>query len=186
MYLNLGATSAVAVILLHTSSAFLLCQRAENGSIVPGASPVHYASNSTDHVFTIECLDMYPNPCVIDSYCGIKAKGRFKTKLSDSAHISFNVTNHFDDGRTGGLSGEDDLCNWENIVQNSTKQCPPREGNATVTWTVLLLGGWLPEARYEVQVKVTDGDETVVDLWTDFEMKFKDGYYLNSNPGVDS
>ena len=119
-----------------------------------------------------------------ESYCQIKAQGAFKANLSDSAHISFNVTTYFDDGRNGEMRGEDGLCNGVDIVQNGTKQCPPLTGNATVTWTAILVAEWIPEANYSVLAKVTDGNETVVDLRTDFEMKYKDGYLLNVNPSL--
>ena len=122
---------------------------------MPGSSPVHYASNSADHLFIIEYLTCIPIPvkcrtfytlsdttldlCCLtlslpsQSRCGIEAQGRFKTNLSNSTHLSFNITTHFDDGRTGGLCGEDDLRGWVDVVQNDTEQYPPREGNATVT-----------------------------------------------------
>lgn len=45
------------------------------------------------------------------------------------------------------MSGEDDLCNWVDIEQNGTESCPPRKENATVSWTVLLIGGWVPEVH---------------------------------------
>ena len=70
-------------------------------------------------------------------------------------------------------------------MQNETEQYPPREGNATVTWAMWLLYGWLPEARYFAHAKITDGNETVVDLWTEFDMKLKGDYRLNLNPSVD-
>jgi hypothetical protein len=59
--------------------------------------------------------------------------------------------------------------------------CPPRKGKAQISSTILLLGGWVPEAKFTVKVKATEeGKEgregrTIFDLWTEFELRYKDG-----------
>ena len=55
------------------------------------------------------------------------------------------IATHFNDGRIGQMPGEDDFCKWMDVVQNDTSQCPPKEGEATLSSTALLLGGWVPE-----------------------------------------
>lgn len=57
--------------------------------------------------------------------------------------------------------------------------CPPKKGKAKISSTLLILGGYQPEANYTVKVKVTEedaGGRTIFDLWTEFELKYKDGY----------
>lgn len=53
--------------------------------------------------------------------------------------------------------------------------CPPKKGGAQISATILLLGGYVPETNFTVKVKVTEGGRTIFDLWTEFEMKYKDG-----------
>lgn len=56
--------------------------------------------------------------------------------------------------------------------------CPPKEGKAQITSTILLLGGYVPEAKYTVKVKATEEGEagrTILDLWTEFDLGYKDG-----------
>ncbi|KAK0512196.1 hypothetical protein JMJ35_005324 [Cladonia borealis] len=150
-----------------------------NGSLIPGDSPIRYCSNPTNDTFKIESIDMYPNPCVIESYCGVKIWGTFTSNLTNP-HISFMITTHFDDGRQGQMPGEDDFCKWLDVVQNDTSQCPPREGKATLSSTALLLGGWVPEANYTVDVRVTSDQGPVFHICADFEMKpkYEDGVEL--------
>lgn len=206
-----------------------------NGTAVPGDSPVKYHNNPGGNLFIIESLDMHPNPCVIESYCGVIIHGTFTESLVNTTpHLSFNVTSHFPDGREGLVPGEDDLCNWVDIVQDDPdsdsttaisslvdasydindlapdpdnpllyrfkrnlekrkdkRSCPPKKGKATITSTILLLGGYVPEANYTAKVRATEkgkrgGDghgggrggegRTLWDLWTEFELKYKEGY----------
>lgn len=49
----------------------------QNGSAVPGASPVKYHNNPDNDLFIIESLDMHPNPCVM-----FVLPSRFPTKSS--------------------------------------------------------------------------------------------------------
>ena len=47
-----------------------------------------------------------------------------------------------------------------------------------ISATILLLGGYVPEANFTAKVKATEeGEEgrTIFDLWTEFELKYKDG-----------
>lgn len=136
-------------------------------SAVPGSSPFYYRSDPSHDLLHISRLDMEPNPCVMlvsqappslpsfptngsplaidrESYCTLTAFGTF-TKDIPSAHLSFNVTTHFDDGREGLVPGEDNLCNWAEVMQNDTKHCPPLKGDARLRWETILLGGWIPE-----------------------------------------
>jgi len=59
--------------------------------------------------------------------------------------------------------------------------CPPKKGKAQISSTILLLGGYVPEANYTVKVKATEqgsvGGEgrTIFDLWTYFALRYKDG-----------
>jgi len=70
------------------------------------------------------------------------------------------------------------------IPRKPRKVCPPAKGKAVITYTVLLLGGWVPETNVTVKVKATEegkgGKEgrTIFDLGTDFELKYRDGYLL--------
>lgn len=124
------------------------------------------------------------------------------------------------------MPGEDDLCNWVDIIQKSSSDifaqpydtesllpalsnpsqyqskrnlgkrkdvhsCPPRKGKAKISSRILLLGGYVPEANFTAKVRATEkgtrgGDSkgggrggegrTIFDLWTSFELKYKDGY----------
>ena len=49
------------------------------------------------------------------------------------------------------MPGEDEFCKWMDVVQNDTVQCPPKKGKATLSSTVLLLGGWTPEVSRPVR-----------------------------------
>ena len=56
--------------------------------------------------------------------------------------------------------------------------CPPHKGKAEISSTILLLGGYAPEANYTVKVKATEEGQqgrTIFDLWTEFELQYKDG-----------
>jgi len=71
------------------------------------------------------------------------------------------------------------------IVQRQRRKekavCPPKKGKAKISSTLLILGGYQPEANYTVKVKVTEeGAEgrTIFDLWTEFELKYRDGYLV--------
>lgn len=204
-----------------------------NGTAVPGDSPVKYHDNPGSDLFIIESLDMHPNPCVIESYCSVIIHGTFTESLVNTTpHLSFNVTSHFPGGREGLVPGEDDLCNWVDIIQDDSdsttttsslmdapydtndlapdpdnpllyrfkrnlgkrkdvRSCPPKKGKAKITSTILLLGGYVPEANYTARVRATEkgkrgGDRhgggrggegrTLWDLWTEFELKYKEGY----------
>ena len=63
--------------------------------------------------------------------------------------------------------------------------CPPDKGKAHISSTILILDGFAPAVNYTVKVKVTeegkDGIEgrTIFDLWTEFELKYKDGYEIS-------
>jgi hypothetical protein len=65
--------------------------------------------------------------------------------------------------------------------RNDKLICPPKKGKAQISSTILLLGGYVPEANFTVKVKATeDGGEvregrTIFDLWTEFELRYKDG-----------
>lgn len=58
--------------------------------------------------------------------------------------------------------------------KRTTRRCPPDKGPAEISSTVLLLGGWVPEANYTVRVKATEGVRTIFDLWTKLELLNKD------------
>ena len=68
-------------------------------------------------------------------------------------------------------------------VRAKKNACPPEAGPAKLTYGILLLGGWVPEANYTVKVRTTaegsDGREgrTIFDLRTDFEMTYGDDYF---------
>ena len=163
-----------------------------------------------------------------ESYCTVLIKGEFTNTLTNTTpHVSFNVTSHLPDGHTGLIPGEDSLCNWVDIIQDSDddgdssgkasaqvllqydaqymysdlpsdspnpisrrhkrkdkRSCPPKEGKAQISSTILLLGGYVPEANFTVKVKATEehkeGREgrTIFDLWTEFELKYKDGMFV--------
>ncbi|SLM39911.1 MD-2-related lipid-recognition domain [Lasallia pustulata] len=185
-------TAAILSFLIaftHFTSSFALVNQIQNplddahglihsvnstGTTVPGSSPVRYGRDPLHNLFTISQLDMHPNPCVIESYCSITALGNFTADVA-SAHLSFKVVTRFDDGREGLMCGEDNFCKWVEVVQNGTKRCPPEKGHARLQWTVMLVGGWIPEANYTITVLVTTPEgETVSDLWTEFEMRYKD------------
>ncbi|KAI9786805.1 MAG: hypothetical protein M1835_002929 [Candelina submexicana] len=57
--------------------------------------------------------------------------------------------------------------------------CPPHKGKAQISSTILLLGGYVPEANFTVKVKATaageDGKENrmIFNLWTEFELREK-------------
>ncbi len=57
--------------------------------------------------------------------------------------------------------------------------CPPNKGKAQISSTIILLGGYVPEANFTVKVKATaegvDGKEnrTIFNLWTEFELRPK-------------
>lgn len=54
-----------------------------------------------------------------ESYCKISMEGEFVSSLLNTTpHLSFNVTTHFDDGRTGLVSGEDHFCSWADVFQD--------------------------------------------------------------------
>ncbi|KAI9890970.1 MAG: hypothetical protein M1814_003471 [Vezdaea aestivalis] len=181
-----------------------------DNSAVPGDSPVIFHNDPSNNVFKIQSLDMIPNPCVIESYCKVSIEGEFVSSLLNTTpHLSFNVTTHFDDGRTGLVPGEDDFCSWADVFQDDDedsaspdfplmlsnrgpiepsvsivdalrqmrKTCPPRQGRATINATILLLGGYVPEANYSVAVNVTidGGRRTIFDLWAEFPLKYRDG-----------
>ncbi|CAD6565719.1 MAG: hypothetical protein ASARMPREDX12_006737 [Alectoria sarmentosa] len=158
--------------LSHPQSTLKSINSTHDGGAVPGDSPVRYNGDPAISLFAIDWLDMYPNPCVIDSYCGVKIWGTFGQNLT-AAHLSFNITTHFDDGRKGHVRGEDDFMHWADVIQNDTLQSEPTKGKAVITSTTILLGGWIPEANYTVKVGVTADQGTVLDLWTQFEMKIK-------------
>ena len=81
-----------------------------------------------------------------DSYCGVKLWGGFKEDI-DKAHISFNITTVFNDGRVGEMRGEDNFTSWVDIVQNDTLQSSPKKGKAVITSTTVLFREWVPEVR---------------------------------------
>jgi hypothetical protein len=155
-----------------------------------------------------------------ESYCTVTIRGDFTTSLTNTTpHVSFNVTSHLPNGRTGLILGEDAFCNWVDIVQDGNDDdaytqthaqdyahqprlnllpdpfnpilhrqkrkdkliCPPKKGKAQISSTILLLGGYVPEANFTVKVKATEegteGKEgrTIFDLWTEFELRYKDG-----------
>lgn len=153
-----------------------------------------------------------------ESYCTVFIRGEFTTSLINTTpHISFNVTSHFSDGRTGLLPGEDAFCDWVDIIQAGNDDaayvrtrtqalaqpyahqphpnnlhdpfnpiltiqkrkdklsCPPKKGKGQISATILLLGGYVPETNFTVKVRVTEGDRTIFDLWTEFELRYKDG-----------
>ncbi|KAL8701119.1 MAG: hypothetical protein Q9201_005084 [Fulgogasparrea decipioides] len=59
--------------------------------------------------------------------------------------------------------------------------CPPKEGKAQISSTILLLGGYVPEAKFTVKVKATEEGRkgrTIFDLWTEFELRYKDGVVM--------
>ena len=61
--------------------------------------------------------------------------------------------------------------------QKNKLSCPPKKGKAQISSTILLLGGYVPEANFTVKVKATEeGREgrTIFDLWTSFELQYKD------------
>lgn len=61
--------------------------------------------------------------------------------------------------------------------RKSKLSCPPKKGKAQISSTILLLGGYVPEANFTVKVKATEeGREgrTIFDLWTRFELRYKD------------
>ncbi|KAI4112511.1 MAG: hypothetical protein LQ338_008305, partial [Usnochroma carphineum] len=56
--------------------------------------------------------------------------------------------------------------------------CPPKEGKAQISSTILLLGGYMPEARYTAKVKATEegrAGRTIFDLSAEFDLRYKDG-----------
>ncbi|KAI4203883.1 MAG: hypothetical protein LQ350_001505 [Teloschistes chrysophthalmus] len=197
-----------------------------NGSAVPGDSPVKFHNDPGNDLFKIETLDMYPNPCVLESYCTVVIRGDFTTSLENTTpHLSLNVTSHLSNNRTGIVPGEDAFCNWVDVIQHddddddgddnnnnlhaqalaqdyahrphpqvhpdplhpdSRRQkrrdklfCPPKQGKAQISSTILLLRGYAPKANYTVKVKATtegqDGEEgeTIFDLWAEFELRDK-------------
>lgn len=65
--------------------------------------------------------------------------------------------------------------------RKDTPFCPPKKGKAQISATILLLGGYVPETNFTVKVKATEeGGEgrTIFDLWTEFELRYKDGVVL--------
>ena len=106
----------------------------------------------------------------------------------EKAHLSFNTTTHFNDGRTDEIR-EDIFTSSMDTVQNDTLQSAPRKGKAVITSTTLLIGG-VPEvsvtcfhciafdliefiqANYTVIVQVTATQGVVFHLWSQFEMLY--------------
>ncbi|KAL8640349.1 MAG: hypothetical protein Q9228_002717 [Teloschistes exilis] len=107
---------------LHLAPSQIIAKIAnspQNGSTVPGDSPVKFHNNPANDLFRIETLDMYPNPCVVESYCGVLIRGEFTTSLENTTpRVSFNVTSHLPNNRTGLIRGEDVFCNWADIIQD--------------------------------------------------------------------
>ena len=63
----ISATSAVVLPMddLYNHLSKTQKQRFQNGSAVPGDSPIFYNNDPSEDLFEIESLNMYPNPCVM-------------------------------------------------------------------------------------------------------------------------
>lgn len=78
------------------------------------------------------------------------------------------------------------LSNFLNPILRRQKRqdkqtCPPKKGKAEISYTILLLGGWQPEANYTVEVRATEESKkggTIFDLGADFELKEKEGWMV--------
>ncbi|KAL9589798.1 MAG: hypothetical protein Q9203_001408 [Teloschistes exilis] len=128
---------------------------------------------------------MYPNPCVVESYCGVLIRGEFTTSLENTTpRVSFNVTSHLPNNRTGLIRGEDVFCNWADIIQDGDDDDYNNHHLQTKARAQALaqanVRGYVPKTNFTVKVKaMADGQDgekgkTIFDLWAEFELRDKD------------
>ena len=78
------------------------------------------------------------------SQCELIAKGYFSQDVP-SLHLKTNITTDIAGERSSILLIEDNFCARAHVVQGRMPSCPPKKGTAVVTFTTLLMQGWIPE-----------------------------------------
>ena len=76
--------------------------------------------------------------------CELIAKGYFSQDVS-SLRLTTNITSDIAGEPSCILLIRDDFCAWAHVVQGGAPSCPPKKGTAVVTFTTLLMQGWIPE-----------------------------------------
>ena len=75
--------------------------------------------------------------------CSIEAKGTFLSDLS-IINMGFELEAHLASGGTSKLMAvEENFCEWMELKQGGVVQCPPRKGDASITYDLVLGRGWV-------------------------------------------
>ena len=88
------------------------------------------------------------------SQCELIAKGYFSQDIP-SLRLTANITSDIAGEPSVILLLKDDFCDWVHVVQGRMPRCPPTKGTAVVSFTTLLMQGWIPE----VSERRSTGDE---------------------------
>ena len=77
------------------------------------------------------------------SECELIAKGYFSQDVP-SLRLTANITSNIAGEPSCILLIKDDFCAWAHVVQE-IPSCPPKKGTAVITFSTLLMQGWIPE-----------------------------------------
>lgn len=159
-------------------------QNAINGTdnVIPGGSPFFYMDDPANNLFSIASISMTPTPCQIGFPCALQASGTFRQDLA-TIDLSFDIEARLGTGQSAQmLAIRDKLCDWATVEQpNGLSGCPPRHGPAIIKTSMDLARGWIMEATYFIDLKLTSGDRMLTHVGAQITLTDAD-----PNPSVGS
>ncbi|KAL8773874.1 MAG: hypothetical protein Q9209_001304 [Squamulea sp. 1 TL-2023] len=108
---------------------------------------------------------MSPTPCQIGLPCSIEARGIFRENLP-SINLDFDIEVRLKNGQSAKiLAVRDNMCQWATLEQaGGPYRCPPQKGPATLKTRMDLVRGWIMEATYFIDLKLTSKDRVLTHL----------------------
>ncbi|KAL8724570.1 MAG: hypothetical protein Q9166_007880 [cf. Caloplaca sp. 2 TL-2023] len=94
--------------------------------------------------------------------CSIEARGILRQDLP-SIDLDFDITVRLKNGQSAKLIAvRDDVCQWATMEQpGGSSKCSPRKGPATLKTSMNLVRGWIMEATYFIDLKLTSGNRVL-------------------------
>ncbi|KAL9597808.1 MAG: hypothetical protein Q9219_004885 [cf. Caloplaca sp. 3 TL-2023] len=133
-------------------------------NVIPGGSPFFYLNDPTHDLLSLASISMTPTPCQIGFPCALSASGTFTQDLP-TIDLSFDIQARRKTGQSAQiLAVRDKLCDWATIDQAGGRRsggCAARKGAATIKTSMDLARGWIMEATYFIDLKLTSGDRVL-------------------------
>ncbi|MCJ1427133.1 Phosphatidylglycerol/phosphatidylinositol transfer protein [Sticta canariensis] len=122
---------------------------------IPGDSPIRHCADPVDNIFTIDRIDLHPNPPLRGGYVSVDITGTFEKEIGDEPKFMLNATY----GSIHSIDTVENLCDHVDIVQNQALNCPPAKGKAVMTTTFFINELMIPPGNYTQRVDVYTKDK---------------------------